>query len=80
MLTCLCRATSAGSVPGSVDGLKLVKLGRGTYAIAFVGAASPNGTLYNSELAPKPVTTGKIYTKIFVRHWDTCKSLELCTL
>ncbi|RDL29927.1 Dipeptidyl-peptidase-like protein V [Venustampulla echinocandica] len=63
--------TSAGSVPGSIDGLKVVDLGGGTYAVAFVGTASPNGTLYNSELAAKPVTTGRMYTEVFVRHWDT---------
>ncbi|KAK6606064.1 prolyl oligopeptidase [Botrytis cinerea] len=62
---------SAGSVPGAVDNLKLVSIGEGTLGVAFSGQALPNGTLYNSELAPTPYSTGRAYTKIFVRHWDT---------
>ncbi|KAB8303279.1 hypothetical protein EYC80_004721 [Monilinia laxa] len=62
---------SAGSVPGAVDNLKLVDIGNETLGLAFSGQASPNGTLYNSELATKPYTTGRAYTTIFVRHWDT---------
>lgn len=66
------RPIPAGSVPGPVDALKVVKLGNLTYGLAFSGQASPNGTLYNPELAAAPVSTGMIYTKLFTRHWDTC--------
>lgn len=66
------RPASAGSVPGSISGVKLVELGNGTFAVAFSGTAAPNGTLYNSALAETPVSTGRLYTQIFVRHWDTC--------
>ncbi|QSZ33781.1 hypothetical protein DSL72_005353 [Monilinia vaccinii-corymbosi] len=61
----------AGSVPGAVDNLKVVKIGNGTLGVAFTGTASPNGTLYNSQLVIKPHSTGRAYTSIFVRHWDT---------
>ena len=61
-----------GSVPGAIDGLKVVDIGNGTLGVAFSGQASPNGTLYNSELAETPVSTGRLYTSLFVRHWDTC--------
>jgi hypothetical protein len=64
----------AGSVPGSVSGLKLVALGNSPMAMVYSGTAAPNGTLYNSELAKTPISTGRMYTKVFVRHWDTCKS------
>lgn len=67
------RPTSAGSVPGAIDGLKLTDLGNSVFGVAFSGQAAPNGTLYNSALAETPISTGKIYTTLFVRHWDTCK-------
>jgi hypothetical protein len=67
------RPISAGSVPGFIDGLKLTDVANGALGIAFSGQASPNGTLYNSELAKTSISTGRIYTKVFVRHWDTCK-------
>jgi hypothetical protein len=62
-----------GSVPGSISGIKLTALSNSTFAVVFTGAAAPNGTLYNSELAEAPVSTGRLYTTVFVRHWDTCK-------
>ncbi|TVY46697.1 putative dipeptidyl-peptidase [Lachnellula occidentalis] len=62
---------TAGSVPGAIDGLKIVDLGSGTYGLAFIGTAAPNGSLHNSELAEEPVSAGRMYTKLFVRHWDT---------
>jgi hypothetical protein len=68
------RPILAGSVPGPVDNLKMVAIGNGTLGVAFTGQASPNGTLYNPELAKTPRSTGRAYTKIFVRHWDTCKT------
>jgi len=67
------KPISAGSVPGPIDGLKLADLGNDTFGVAFFGQTSPNGTLYNPELANTPVSTGRIYTKLFVRHWDTCE-------
>ena len=70
---CIISSVVAGTVPGPVSGLKLAALGNGTYAIAFTGMAAPNGTLYNEALAETPVSTGLIYTNLFVRHWDTCK-------
>lgn len=66
------RPVSVGSVPGAIDGLKLVDIGNGKFAVAFYGQASPNGTLYNSELAEEPLSSGRMYTKVFVRHWDSC--------
>ncbi|KAH6704007.1 Alpha/Beta hydrolase protein [Leptodontidium sp. MPI-SDFR-AT-0119] len=62
---------SAGSIPGPVSGLKLVSTGIGTWGYAFTGSAAPNGTIYNSALAETPLSSGMMYTKIFVRHWDS---------
>ena len=30
-----------------------------------------NGTAYNEELEEEPLSTARIYTSIYVRHWDT---------
>ncbi|KAL2060306.1 hypothetical protein VTL71DRAFT_9701 [Oculimacula yallundae] len=65
------KSISAGSIPGPVSGLKLVSTGNGTWGYVFTGSAAKNGTIYNSALAEKPRSTGMLYTKIFVRHWDT---------
>lgn len=67
------RPISAGSIPGPVSGLKLVSTGVGTWGYAFTGSAAPNGTIYNSALVETPLSSGMMYTKIFVRHWDSCK-------
>lgn len=69
---------TAGSVPGAIDGLKTIEIESGTFALVFQGTAAPNGTLYNSELADSdPVSSGRMYTTVFVRHWDTCRSYLL---
>lgn len=36
----------------------------------FTASAYPNGTMYNAATAPKKYTTGRVYTSLFVRHWD----------
>lgn len=37
----------------------------------YTASAYPNGTMYNSATAPKKYTTGRVYTSLFVRHWDS---------
>jgi dipeptidyl aminopeptidase/acylaminoacyl peptidase len=34
------------------------------------GQVTPTGALYNSEKVEKPHTSGRVYSKLFVRHWD----------
>lgn len=38
------------------------------------GQSYSNGTAYNAELAPKPLSTAPIYDSIYVRHWDTWRT------
>lgn len=71
------RSVLVSTVPGPISGLRVVEISKGSWAVAFSGTAAPNGTLYNPELASKPVSTGKAYTALFVRHWDTCKSAKI---
>jgi hypothetical protein len=45
-------------------------IGNGTYGIAVTGKADPDGVLFNPEKTEKPISSGRLYTKPFVRHWD----------
>jgi pre-mRNA-splicing helicase BRR2 len=65
------REYTAGSVAGPVSDLKVTSLGRGEVALAVSGKADPDGALHNPKEAEKPRSSGKIYTSLFVRHWDT---------
>ncbi|KAG9236498.1 dipeptidyl-peptidase-like protein V precursor [Amylocarpus encephaloides] len=56
--------------PGSVSNLKVAAIDSDTIAVAVTGLATPNGKLYNSEMAEKPKSTGRVYSKLFVRQWD----------
>ncbi|KAK6587496.1 hypothetical protein PZA11_000786 [Diplocarpon coronariae] len=55
---------------GSVENLKVTHLDSKTIALVVTGLATPSGELYNADNFEKPLTTGKIYEKLFVRHWD----------
>ncbi|KAF2634272.1 dipeptidyl-peptidase-like protein V precursor [Massarina eburnea CBS 473.64] len=60
----------AGTIDGPVGNVKLVRIGNGTYGVALTGKVKPCGDLYNPEKAEKPVTTGREFDSLFVRHWD----------
>ncbi|KAL6159593.1 hypothetical protein ACJQWK_06153 [Exserohilum turcicum] len=61
---------TAGTIEGPVSDVKVYSLGDGTYALALVGKAKPDGTLFNPEKVKKSHTSGKLYKSGFVRHWD----------
>ncbi|KAF1959314.1 dipeptidyl-peptidase-like protein V precursor [Byssothecium circinans] len=60
----------AGTIDGPVGNVKLAQIGNGTYGVALSGKAKPSGDLFNPEKAEKPLTTGRVYDSLFVRHWD----------
>lgn len=62
---------TAGTVPGPISDLKVVSLEPGKVGFAVTGKANTDGSLYNPHDAKKPHTTGKLYTSLFVRHWDS---------
>lgn len=62
---------TAGTVPGPVSDLKVVTLEPGKLGFAVSGKANPDGSLYNPHDAKKPHSSGKLYTSLFVRHWDS---------
>ncbi|KAI9682867.1 MAG: hypothetical protein M1829_006301 [Trizodia sp. TS-e1964] len=60
----------AASFPAPVSNLKLKVLGLGRLAIAVTCLATPDGAMYNPANEPKSLSSGKVYTSLFVRHWD----------
>jgi dipeptidyl aminopeptidase/acylaminoacyl peptidase len=58
------------SFNGSLSNPKVVPLDSNTFALALTGLATPDGDLYNPETAKKPLSTGKVYSSLFVRQWD----------
>jgi hypothetical protein len=61
---------SAGSIDAPASSLKITRLSDISYAVVLAAQCTPDGSLYNSETAPKTHSTGKLYKKLFVRHWD----------
>lgn len=59
-----------GDVPGPISDIKLKVFGDGRAAIAVVGKARPDGSLYNANDEPKKYSSGLVYDSLMVRHWD----------
>ena len=57
----------AGTVSGPISNVKLKVLQEGKVAIAVTGKAGPDGSLYNSEEAPKKLSSGLVYDSLMVR-------------
>ncbi|KAK5657091.1 hypothetical protein OQA88_3619 [Cercophora sp. LCS_1] len=58
-------------VNGGISNIKVTKLSNGTIGLACSALATPEGKLANPEMEKKPYSSAKIYTSLFVRHWDT---------
>ncbi|KAK6207221.1 Prolyl oligopeptidase [Pestalotiopsis sp. IQ-011] len=63
-------ATLLASLPAPFSGLKAAKTSSGDIHFLISAQAYPNGTAYNEALAEASPSTARIYTSIFVRHWD----------
>lgn len=68
------------SFNGSVSNLKLTTIDSNTVGLVVSGLATPDGELYNAEIAPKPASTGRVYSKLFVREWDAYVTENKSTL
>lgn len=66
----------AGTIQAAAGNLKVKALGDGSFAVILSALASPDGSLYNSAKAPAAHSTGRLYTKLFVRHWDRYENKE----
>ncbi|KAH9906734.1 alpha/beta-hydrolase [Xylariomycetidae sp. FL2044] len=69
--TDLSSATLIGSLPAPYSGLKAAQTASGDINFLVYAKAYPNGTVYNEALASTPASSARIYTSIYVRHWDT---------
>lgn len=59
----------AATIDGPVSNLKH-RVVDDTIHLIFSSLAYPNGTLYNPKKAHKPLSSGRVYESLFVRHWD----------
>ena len=59
------------SFNGSLSNPKVVPIGSNTFALALTGLATPDGELYNPDAVKKPYSTGRVYSSLFVRQWDS---------
>ncbi|CAN8099018.1 unnamed protein product [Discula destructiva] len=57
--------------PGAVSNLKVKKLNDDTIALACSALVKPNDEIYNPENEKKPLSSAKVYTSLFARHWDS---------
>lgn len=71
-------ATKPGAEPteittfhGTISNLKVKNISDDVVAFACSAITTPQGKMYNPADEPKTHTTGKVYTSIFVRHWDS---------
>ncbi|KAI9758822.1 MAG: hypothetical protein M4579_002836 [Chaenotheca gracillima] len=55
---------------GPVSNLKIKELGDNNMAVVVSGNAARDGKLFNPQKAKKPISTGKVFTSLFVRQWD----------
>ncbi|EAQ93601.1 hypothetical protein CHGG_01836 [Chaetomium globosum CBS 148.51] len=69
-----------GSVKGPISNLKVKKLSDGTVAFVCSAATTSQGKLHNPEAEKKPQSSAKVYTNLFVRHWDSWNSENASSL
>lgn len=60
----------AGVVKAPISDVKLKVLDDERVAIAVVGQAAPNGSLYNKDYESKKHSSAMLYDSMIVRHWD----------
>jgi len=59
------------SLAAPYSGLKAAKTASGNINFLVNSLANPDGSVYNSELVAAPLSSGRLYSDIYVRHWDT---------
>ncbi|KAK6510154.1 putative dipeptidyl-peptidase 5, variant 2 [Arthrobotrys musiformis] len=55
--------------PGEVSNLKFQAAGETVYFVVSAPAFK-DGSIYSADTAPKKHSSGRVYTSLFVRHWD----------
>ncbi|KAF1992874.1 hypothetical protein P154DRAFT_128781 [Amniculicola lignicola CBS 123094] len=65
------ESTLVASLDAPYNGLKVANTSSGDLHFLVNALAYPNGTAYNEETAEIPRHQGRLYSDIYVRHWDT---------
>ncbi|KAM0700466.1 hypothetical protein Q7P35_012187 [Cladosporium inversicolor] len=69
----------AGRIAAEAGNLKVVKLPGGDereFAIVVSALASPDGELFDPKKVKETHSTGRLYTGLYVRHWDAYRGRE----
>jgi dipeptidyl aminopeptidase/acylaminoacyl peptidase len=64
------------SLPAAFSGLKATKTKDGGISFVVNSLAYRNGSAYNAELEPTPLSSARLYAAPYIRHWDTYLSQE----
>ncbi|KAL2259390.1 hypothetical protein VTK26DRAFT_6964 [Humicola hyalothermophila] len=64
-------STEIACINAPISNVKISKLPNGTIAFACSASATPDGKLHNHETEKKPRSSARVYSSLFVRHWDT---------
>lgn len=57
--------------PGPISNLKVKQTGPDTLALGYSAVVTASDKIYNPDAEKKPLTSAKIYTSLFARHWDS---------
>ncbi|KAK4461269.1 dipeptidyl-peptidase 5 [Cladorrhinum samala] len=74
------KTTQIASVNGAISNVKVTHLANNTLAFVASALATPEGKLYNGETAQKPLSSAKVYTSLFARHWDSWNTENVSSL
>jgi dipeptidyl aminopeptidase/acylaminoacyl peptidase len=67
----------AGRIEAPAGNLKVAKLDGGEeFAVVVSALAGPDGELFDPTKAKETHSTGKLYTGLYVRHWDAYRGQE----
>ena len=55
----------------SISNLKAKDIGNGAVALALTAPASASGSMHDALNEKKPHSSARVYSSLFVRHWDT---------
>jgi len=66
----------AGTVPGSISGLKLKLFEPDKFAFVCNGKVTRAGSLCDTEMTPEKHHTGVLYDSLMVRHWDAYETSD----
>ena len=58
------------SLKGLIANIKTKDIGGGTVAFACTAPTTPSGELHDPAAEEKPHSSARVYTGLFVRHWD----------